>query len=275
MTHIVVVGAGIAGSSVARAARRAGIRVTVVAEGREHSRAAAALLRAAYHVKRPGEPALYERSVALYGEWGVPLDARGGWVTNYRTPDREPRYDPDWLLLDPAAPLVTPDRSGHARPTARGVRVGTLDVDADTVVWCTGAATGSSLTYGVTWVHPDPAALTAPDRLRIHHIAPYKTIAAGTAGGVARLGSSSARDAELADEQGRRMLAAAAQVGIIHSLTGWVPIRGQRCTASVPVAAPGGIHQSLNDLHRTGYALAPALGERIAANAGRLRHRVS
>ncbi|KGI79339.1 hypothetical protein IL38_23815 [Actinopolyspora erythraea] len=271
--HTIIVGAGIAGSSLARALRAAESTVTVVANPDlpEHSRAAAALLRSAYHAKHPGEDSLFHRSLDLYAHWGIDL-LTGGLVTNYRTPGRAPRPDPDWYLLDPAAPLLAPDRRGHAAPTETGIALDGDELAADTVVWCTGAATGpatprGTLTYGHTWTHPDPDVLTHPDALRIHHWAPYKTIAAGRLGTLARLGSSSAKHPATAEKQAHAMLATAVDTGIIRTHTGWTCHTGIRSkTETSGLIHTGGRHYALTGLHRTGYALAPALAADAAAS---------
>lgn len=261
--HVVVIGSGIAGSSVARCARTAGHRVTVVSAGRENSRAAAAVLRGAYHRRRQLEVAQFARSLALYGQWGVDVQP-GAWVTNYRTPGKPPHHDTDWYLLDPAAPLVEPDIAGRAMPHNCGVLVHDVcEIDADAVIWCPGAKLGDVVTYGVTWVHDDPRALTQPDLLRIHHIAPYKTLAAGVVGGHARLGSSSAGTEDLALLQAHRMLHVARDVGIIRDTAGWQAVAGKR--TKTDLAGQTGIHHGLGGLHRTGYALAPARAERLVS----------
>lgn len=262
-----VIGSGIAGSSLVRALRAAHADVVHVASPHytPHSGAAAALLRSAYHSRHPGEANLFARSLELYEQWGVPL-LRGGWTTNYRA-RREPRLDADWYLLDPAAPLLTPDVIGTAAPAQRGVTLdtGAHDVTADVVVWCTGAylrpqPPGARVTHGITWVHPDRDALTDPERLRIHHYGPYKTIAAGYVGAAARLGSSSATTEAVAYRQADSMLEAALATGMIRSTRGWQAVHGLRVkTQDIGPEHLSGVHWRFGGLHRTGYALAPAL----------------
>lgn len=268
--HVIVVGAGIAGSSAARILRERGHAVTVVAEGRHpHSLAATAVLRQRWH-RDPAEAAALNASLACYRSWGMPL-VQGGLVTHFRTPGRPPRQDPDWALIDPATPLLAPDRTGEAtEATARAVTLkdGTR-LDGDAVVIAAGCGSPLSAagrtTYGVTWIHSDPAVL-ANIELRVHHLAPYKSVFAGRAGGRARLGSSSAADPQKAAAQGRAMLERCHELGIVTTQRGWEPITGARLKTPQIVGRTHGVYY-LTGLHRTGYALAPgyatALAERI------------
>ncbi|AGT12740.1 oxidoreductase [Mycobacterium phage Phelemich] len=244
----VVVGAGIAGSSFATALREAG-RQTVVVSDPDHppdSLAGAVVLRRAWH--HGDERNLFDRSMQLYEQRGVEV-ARGGLVTSYRRPFEPGRPDKDWALIDPAEPLVRADLDQRV---SRHVGA---DFGAERVIWCPGVYTArvSGITWGVTWVHDDPAVLAQTEALTVHVVAPYKTIVAGVVGGHVRLGSSSAKTLDKAAQQAEHLLALFKEVGLIRSIRGWTPRIGRRCTAN------GG---DLGGLHRTGYALAPALAER-------------
>lgn len=252
--RILIIGAGICGSSLARAAQAAGHEVTVVDDHLAcDSLAAAAVLRRAWHTG--GERALFNRTMALYRQWGVPVTS-GAVVTSYRREDV--RTDPDWHLVDPSAPLWTSVTPGHAVALDHGISLGDTRIDADHVLWATGRHRGevSGVTFGVTWVHPDPViGLGTPETLRVHHCAPYKTMIAGVAGATARFGSSSASSIAKAREQANSMLAEANRLGMITDMANWSPREGIR-VKSAPAATLGG-------MHRTGYALAPALAERL------------
>lgn len=256
----VVVGAGIAGSSLALALREAGHEAIVVSDPASalDSMAAAAVLRRAWHAGT--ERAMYDRSLGLYSARGVEV-IRGGWVTSYLRPGAEPRWDKDWALMDPAAPLVSADVAGHAVPDGPGVRVSGIVIDADRVFWCPGAharhCDGES--WGVTWVHDDPAVLAQTDGLTVHVVAPYKTIVAGVVGGHVRLGSSSAATPDKAMAQADKLLGLFDHVGLVTSTKGWRAMLGRRVTRT------GGA--TIGGLHRTGYALAPAMAEAIVAAA--------
>lgn len=265
---ILIVGNGVAGSSLARVARERHHDVTVVNEGTPDSLVAAAILRSGYHRKHPEELEWFHRSLAAYARWGVPL-VQGGKVSNYRTPQKPPRDDDDWYLLDPAAPLVPADITGRAEKVDGKTLVNGREVPADLTLWCVGARNGvGGTTYGVTWLHRDPAVLAEPGALRLHHFAPYKTIAAGVAGEFVRLGSSSANNLDKAREQGRRMLHTAHEVGVVRSLDGWEAIEGKRCKAPEMVRELPAGDVGMSGLHRTGYALAPALAEDTLSNLG-------
>jgi len=279
MVSVVVVGAGIAGSSLVRAIRAAGHDVDHVASPgmAVESRASVAILRRAYldRDKLRGARALFDRSLKLYAEWGVAV-ARGGWVSQQGDP-AAPHYELDWGLVHPAAPLIPADRRAVATPTRRGVRLddGT-EIEAERVVWCCGAHPSSpaapldpiSVRYGVTWTHSCPAALTHHDRVRVHRINPYQTIVAGAAAGNgARLGSSTAATLAKAREQAEQMLTIAAEEKIITTTRDWVPVAGMRVhTNDSGLTHVRGPHWGFGGLHHTGYALGPALAEHAAAD---------
>lgn len=253
----VVVGAGIAGSSLALALRDAGHEAVVVSDpgSATDSLSAAAVLRRAWHAG--AERDTYDRTLALYAARGVEV-VRGGWATSYQRPGAEPRWDKDWALMDPAAPLISADVAGHAVPHGpAGVRVNGTVIDGDRVFWCPGAHARQCAgeTWGVTWVHDDPAVLAQIDALTVHMVAPYKTIVAGVVGGHVRLGSSSAATPDKAMAQADKLLALFGHVGLVTSLKGWTARLGRR------VQRTGGA--TIGGLHRTGYAVAPALAEAI------------
>lgn len=258
--NVVVVGAGIAGSSLVRALEARGERPVLIGTQWCESLAALALLRRAYH--SDGQLPLFDRSVELYARWGVPI-RWGAQVTNYRYPDRAARWDQDWGVIEPALPLRTPDRHGTVYRTPRGILIGTEDRvhKADLVLWAGGAAhEGTGITYGTTWIH-DSLSVVPSHLTRVHHIAPYKSLAVAPFSGGVRLGSSSAATEAKALEQGRAMLQVAYDRGLINTLAGWKAVTGRRCKGTL--AVDGGIHHVFAGFHRTGYALVPALAEQF------------
>lgn len=270
--NIIVVGAGIAGSWFTRLAREAGHKVTLISAGIPDSIAATAVLRRGYHAKNHDDQLSWDRSMQLYERFGFGFTA-GATVTNYRVPGE--RFDKDWRLLDPAGPLVSPDLNASVRDVRRNsvtLRDDLHNMTADFVVKATGASFGDYTgnfgrrSYGVTWTNRDTSMLGAG--LRIHHFAPYKTIAAGVAGGVARLGSSSAASPEKATEQAVKMLDLAVRLGITPSRDGWTPILGSRLkltdarTPRTGKVFPYGFWE-MRGYHRTGYAMAPADAESL------------
>jgi hypothetical protein len=130
---------------------------------------------------------------------------------------------------------------------------------------CTGTRTFTEhLSYGVTWVAP-PDAL-ADGELRIHHMAPYKVVAAGVTGGTARLGSSSAKGLALATTQAKKMLATAVELGWTADEAGWEPVTGIRSSAAPDpyVQRTGQTSWRFGGFHRIGYAVAPVQAEALA-----------
>lgn len=261
--HIVVVGAGIAGSSVTRIAAERGHMVTLLSDGRPHSLAATAVLRKAYH-KTKEEAAAWDRSMELYREWGVPM-VEGGIVSHYRVPGR--RTDKDWRMISPVSPLRNAVNAKVEHVASDHVVLADGEkIHADRVVVCVGATSHLSWmgqnTFGVTWTHVNPAALAVQDKVRVHHIAPYKTITAGVIGGVARLGSSSASTWDKARAQAKTMLLMAGDLGIVTTDKGWKAVEGARIRSEERVIAHRGYYV-MTGYHRTGYALAPADAERL------------
>jgi glycine/D-amino acid oxidase-like deaminating enzyme len=268
-----VVGAGIAGSSVARVLRERGHEVVLISAGRPHSLAATAVLRRGWHHQALRD--VFDLSLYCYGRWGIRVD-QGGLVTSWRRPGELPLPERDWASIDPAAPLLPPDVTGAVETmTSRRVLVaGGPAIDADAVVCCAGASALSQpgrISWGVTWEHDDPEAV-APPPLRVHHAAPYKTIFAGVFRGPqasrARIGSSTAPDLNRARRHGEDLLAMAIDLGWTASASGWRPVAGARHHADTNATRRGGIWH-LAGLARTGYALAPGWA---MALAGHIEH---
>lgn len=261
---VVVVGAGIAGCSVVRACRAKHYDVTLISDGAAASSlAATAVLRRGYHAKDKRDLQLWDRSIELYKRWNVKM-REGALVSSYLKPGM--KFDMDWRMLDPAEPLhsiATSATKGIAVETSANevvLRDG-RSFGADKVVVAIGSATGvGKITHGVTWV-AHKSALSA-NELRVHHIAPYKTLTAGVVGGIARLGSSSATTAEAAREQAHKMLRLAEELGIAVK-NGWTPVYGQRIQTEPRAFQHRDGYYVLTGYHRTGYALAPAEAEEM------------
>jgi hypothetical protein len=258
--RIVVVGAGIAGSSLARLARGRGHQVTLIG-GVEppHSLAGMCILRRGYHAGRDVELKWFHRSLDLYEAWRVPV-LSGGLVSSYRRPGGDLRVDPDWRMVDPAAALLKPD---IVRSVGQVTGRSASDIQGDAVVLATGHGEDGAYSYGGTWVNRDPLALLIDERaVRVHHMAPYKTLCAGVVGGRARLGSSSAADPDAAAEQAGKMLNLAHELGIADP-GGWTLETGRRYNGKRLIRRrPDGAWE-LSGFHRTGYAQAPAAAEAL------------
>jgi DNA-dependent RNA polymerase auxiliary subunit epsilon len=254
VTDLIVVGAGIAGSSVYRAAKAAGLDVLLVSYGQPDSLAALAALRGAYH-KGPEIP-LFRRSLELLNEWACVVEETAT-VTSYR--HERTIVDSDWYLVDPAKPLVQTDIVAKATEIPGGVELSTgEELKADNVVWATGVRGGvGRVTHGYTMVHDDPEVLEPGvfSSMRVHHLAPYKAVMAGVVDGKVRLGSTSASSELKAREQVQKMLEASFNVGMITTVDGWRLEYGQRIQSETK--------EHFSGFHRTGYALAPAMAERL------------
>lgn len=259
---LVIVGAGVAGSVLARLARERGHDAWIVAPHEEpNSLAATAILRRAYHNNKPDEQQAFDYAVEQYAMWGIPL-IKGALYTSHRTGDRE-RKDNDWLLIDPKAPLLPEDVQAHV-VSVHGKRAWVGPgrcIEGDAVVTAVGAtghlAPPGKLTWGVTWEASGAHAVVQPDILRAHQYAPYKTLICGVIGGTSRLGSSSAIKYETAVAQSKKMLALAYEMGWVRSLGDWYPRMGARLqTPRQWWREPDGSWR-LGGFHRTGYALAP------------------
>lgn len=256
--RIVVVGAGIAGSSLTRLARAAGHEVTLVSgEYPPHSLAGMCILRRGYHVGKVIELRWFDRSLKLYEAWGVPV-LTGGLVSSYRRPGADLRVDPDWRMVDPAAALLDPDIICDVTGPDDDLVV---SLNADHVVMATGRGEGGAYSYGCTWVNCDPERLRIdPRAVRVHHMAPYKTLCAGVVAGHARMGSSSAVNPKAAQEQAWKMMDLAREIGFA-SPVGWELTTGRRYNGKRIIRHhPAGTWE-LSGFHRTGYAQAPAAAE--------------
>lgn len=265
---LVVVGAGIAGSCVARLAQERGWEVEVIAgERKPDSLAATAILRRSYHAGKPEELAAWDYAVETYDRWGIEME-RGAGVASYRRPLSGEKADADWLLLDPAAPLV----KAHTKRDVVSVFGKNAwfgrgnGVSGDAVVAACGAvgdlAPSGKVTWGVTWLHSTDA-LKAPNAIRVYQYAPYRTIVGGVAGHRARVGSSSSVSEEGAVEQGRKMLKAAWDLGWLTTMDDWEMRIGARIKTDDHWRKAEDGHWEIGGFHRTGYALAPTAAQLI------------
>jgi FAD dependent oxidoreductase len=263
---IVVVGAGIAGSIFTRFAREAGHEVVVVApDDKPDSLAATAILRKGYHAGKPEQIAAWEFAVETYERLGLELK-RGAMTSGFRRLGSAETPDSDWLLIDPAAPLVVPDVK-RTVVTVKGGNAWTGPEDrdrlaGDAVVAACGAtgalAPSGKVTWGVTWLHAD-GALREPQHIRVYQYAPYRTLMGGVAGGQARVGSSSAATREKAVEQGKKMLDMAWHLGWLTTRDNWEMRLGARLKSDrLWWRDEESECWRLGGFHRTGYALAPA-----------------
>lgn len=235
--ELTILGAGIAGSCAARACRELGVPYRLIDHSIEPNASAVALAT----LRAPKGSDLAPRAISHYHRHGI-RTVHGGWVSGYRRRNPTPTLDADWHAVDPASAAESPT---HEEP-GNGP---TLD--------CTASGDGT-VTFGCTWFHYDPDALT-DRRLRIHHTRPYTHITAVSWPGGARLGSSTGNTLEAARTRARDMLHQAVEMGWT-TREGWVLAAGKRLRATGDgylTATPQGAR--LGGFHRDGYLLAPAL----------------
>jgi len=266
MAHLIVVGAGLAGSALTRIASSVGHSVTLVSDTQPSTTAAIALLRSG-HLPAEDRPMLAP-SLAAWEELGVEV-VRGGSVTSYRKPGAEAARQADWYGVDPSSVLLEPDvrSTVTTAPVPTSVVVADGELSGDAVVWCTGTGLGRR-TYGHTWLHDDPTALRQPPgTLRLHHIAPYKVLAGVTYRSGARLGSSSASTLAAARTQAQSLMEKALNLGWLSTTDGWHLVSGTRLQREPgerlrrsPLGA-GAWHWS--GFHRTGFGVVPIEAQRV------------
>lgn len=253
MSRLIIVGAGLAGSSLARAAEAAGHTATVVCEQEPSTKAALALLRPSH--LPPGDREHLGEALAAWASLGVET-VSGGTVTHWRRDDE--RFQRDWFAIDPTYAMRAPDIVAHAEPHAHPgtVAIGEKGtVTGDAVVWCTADGEGRR-TYGHTWVHDSPDALAHPG-LRLHHLGPYKVLAGVAYATGARIGSSSASTPEASMLQARGFLETAIRLGWVRDLDGWRLIGGTRLSRTSRLAHRPDGSWDWSGFHRTGFGTAP------------------
>lgn len=262
MMDIVIVGAGLAGKWLTLAAQRAGHNVAVVDDGMPSAEIAAlAMLRPSWLPKE--ERPLLKPSLELWDAVGEVIS--GAAVTSYQ--HDELKEQADWFAIQPKLPTVEPDHVVHDRAVplddSEGKAVWTDKhgvIEADAVIWCDGGGEGRR-TYGCTWVNDDPAAVASG--LHVHHVAPYKVLAAVGFAEQARLGSSSSATMEGALKQADKFLEIAIERGMIHYDVGhWYRVDGVRLKREEYLTRDGSGWR-WSGFHRNGYGLVPALADRV------------
>jgi hypothetical protein len=238
-----VFGAGIAGSALTRMARDRGHDVTLVSLGQPASAAALAAVRLSWTAEKERAA----ESIAWYDEHGWVV-CNGARVISQKG---EERNETGWWLIDPTGPLVQPDEVREAT---------TADVlmreEGEVLVFAlgSGAADAGKLSYGATAIGPP---IDGP-ALQVAHLAPYKSVLVGTAGGFTRVGSSKGKTQPDADLRLLNLVSAAAVRGLIPPDHPWEIIRGARAEARADRLLRSRSYWSLRGYGRLGYTLAPA-----------------
>jgi len=264
---LVVIGAGIAGSSATRIARAKGWEVTLIDHAPEQaaSRSALATIRPTWFDKSDKTDLL--RSWQWYMAWGA-AGSQNAYVSSWRGP--EVKAQKDWWLVDPLIPLVKPDILQRVVQIDRSsVELeDRSEIKADAILNCTGAY-GEDLSHditmfaGVTWISHNSEIDYAP--YRVHHIRPYKSLSVAQINGVTRLGSSIEKTADKAIEDGKNLLAHAHEIGIITKSGDWEMSLGWRAKGAGgdPIYPKLGERNAyFSGLARSGYGLSPALAEK-------------
>jgi glycine/D-amino acid oxidase-like deaminating enzyme len=263
---LIVIGAGIAGSSATRIARAKGWEVTLIDHSPEQaaSRSALATIRPTWFDK--SERSDLERSWEWYNAWGA-AGSKEAYVSNWRSP--EIKAQKDWWLVDPILPLVSPDITERVIGIDRtSVELSDgSEIEADAILNCTGGygehlAREVTLFAGVTWISHTAKLDHAP--YRVHHLRPYKSLSVAQINGVTRLGSSIAKTADKAIDDGKELLMTAIALGIVQA-GDWEMSLGWRAKGAggKPIYPKLGERNAyFSGLARSGYGLSPALAEK-------------
>lgn len=251
MYDLIVVGAGIFGSTLTRMARERGLSVRLVSYGIPSSRAALA-------VARPSWSESHEEAIDWYERIGA-VAARGALVSSAVRP--EPREQRDWVLIDPDKPLLKADvegryswEPGSVRHTqGYGVEEGRL------IVLSAPVHALAPDSYGATLVGTSGYIDTYG--LRVHWLRPYHAIMAARLGEQWRLGSSVKRTQAEATERVWQMAREAAEAGILVPSDVRV-IGGARYGESTQrVEYPGVVE--MEGMGRLGYTMSPRLAREL------------
>jgi glycine/D-amino acid oxidase-like deaminating enzyme len=264
--RLIVIGAGIAGSSATRIARSKGIEVTLIdyAPKQAASRSALATIRPTWFDK--SERADLDRSWEWYSAWGA-AGSKTAYVSNWKDP--VVKEQKDWWLVDPLIPLLDPDITERVIGIDRtSVELSNgSQIEADAILNCTGGygedlAREVTLFAGVTWISHNAQLDYFP--YRVHHLRPYKSLSAAQINGVTRVGSSIASTEKKAIDEGKEMLMTAIALGIVQ--TGdWEMSLGWRAKGAggKPVYPKLGERNAyFSGLARSGYGLSPAIAEK-------------
>lgn len=235
-----VVGRGVAGSAIARAAREAGWRVRVIDKSPtpDASACALALLRDTW-----ADPVAVAYAIESYREAGCEVIEgiqrpmpNGGWATRA-----------GWAVE--VRPYFVP-----ADLTARAP-LGLADPGATVTVQAVGPGLIGEQSYGYTWVHPDPSALTFEG---CRSVGQWATFLAGVRyRSGARFGSGSADTIAKANEIAVEQFKRAKELGWLARIDGWRMIGGIRVKREPYWRDEGGGLFSFGGFHRSGFALAP------------------
>lgn len=253
--NVIVIGAGIGGSSVAHVAREAGHEVTVVADPSVEpaSHAAVCVIR----------PTWLDRQDAVDCQWSLGWYEQHGWLaaaegeTHNHQRGTEPRVQRGWYAVHPLAPLVDIDIPA----TVVGVGDGWVELadgyglEADAVVDCRGinGATPGKALWGATFV----AQVECERKVVNHVLRPRYALCTAGYGDELRAGSSKANDRATAVERLHREMSPLlpdADWSIVANMR-LMPPNGRQAGI---VDRTGERTWSIGSFGRVGYSVAPA-----------------
>jgi hypothetical protein len=237
VAELLILGRGIAGACAYRAAVELGVDAVVTGG---YPVASAAALAVLHDSEVPGRAL---DAVAIYRRWGLTVIG-GARYSSYRKP--ECRHRAGYWAIDPIQALGVPFHVERDPPCARHV----LD--------CRAVADGGSLTYGATWLHLNPEALSEAG-LRIHQLRPYCDLNALAWPTGARIGSSAAKSPMSAHRQAVELLEFAIAHRWVTTPYGWTLLEGCRVRQAKPIERIGDGVVRFGGFHRTGYTMAPTM----------------
>lgn len=277
---VVVVGAGIAGSSVVRLAQRRGLSTFMVADFPDPaSTCALAVIRRRW--QHGDDLRRTDFALDYYRSFGV-LWPEGAVVTSFRPGGEFPKIESDWFLVSPTEPLVIPDmadRIERVLPETSEVVTSLGPVRGRLVVVAAGPgsrglfpgrARGSfTEKWGATYV--SPTAKIEPYLgygLRAHWSTPYNAILAAESKGEVRVGSSVADSRAEAGVKADKILFNAIRAGMVTDVSDWSVRYGLRVMTDNGTSngMPDWISSStvvLTGFARCGYSIAPARAKEV------------
>jgi len=264
MRELLIVGAGIVGSSAKRIADEMGWKTTLVDANpkKAASRAALATIRPQWLGENGKQIA--ERSWRWYEKWGATV-TRTAIVSSYSS--SESRRQQDWWLVDPDKVLIQPDVVAEIDGiwndhSGQYANVNGDKCRYDAILIGVGAHDPRYLPpfkeqHGATLIN-ETMRLAEP--LYVHHLRPYHSLTIGCMNDVVRLGSSVANTEQKAIDEIYRMLEVAEQRGIVPKVSDWILTTNIRAKApTIKEPRRGERTTTIGNLGRSGYGYAPHL----------------
>lgn len=259
--RLIIVGAGVAGSSAERIASYYGYDTVLVDPNPQQAASRAALATIRPQWLGDNGRAWATASWRWYERWGTAV-CQTAMVSSWKKP--QPVRQKDWWLVEPIAVLRPPDVTAQVvdygpEPAVRFAD-GT-EIHGDAVLVAVGAHDTKLYPdfrpmVGCTLYNDTLEMRDAP--LRVHHLRPFHALTVAQHKNVVTLGSSIARTADKAEEEVWRMLEVAEQLEIVPGSSDWQIITNTRATSPQPkLPEPGNRVAVIGSLARSGYGIAP------------------